>query len=443
MRRARRCALTFLAAGLLAACTGAPTPSPSGTAAASATPTDRVTTPSATPTPTLIPQPPDVAPVYFARADLTRGSSSGVTGSGPLVLAASGLATGSYADPFGGITLETESGSWTSEWIPVAFAFDEVIASWNADTPASSWIRVDMQARGAGRETKFYTMAVWASDDIDVHRTSVPGQRDADGDLNIDTFVRAKDAQPLDAFRLRATLYRKAGSAATPSVRLLGAMASATFAHQIPSTFDGKTADVRVPMLSQETHAGEFPEYDGGGEAWCSPTSTAMILGFHGTGPSEDDLARFPGDRYDDPEVDYAARYTFDWNYRGAGNWPANVAYAARFGLEGFVTRLRSLNEVQPFLDASIPLVASINGQLPGFLLTSTNGHLLVIRGIDANGDVITNDPAAKSNSEVKKTYGRAAFERVWLGGSGGIVYVMYPRGKALPSNVLNVPPNW
>jgi len=87
--------------------------------------------------------------------------------------------------------------------------------------------------------------------------------------------------------------------------------------------------------------------------------------------------------------------------------------------------------------------VASINGELPGFLLGRTNGHLLVIRGFQPNGDVITNDPAVKTDPEARKTYRRADFERVWLGGSGGVVYVIYPRGKPLPANVPGVPANW
>ena len=56
---------------------------------------------------------------------------------------------------------------------------------------------------------------------------------------------------------------------------------------------------------------------------------------------------------------------------------------------------------------------------------------------------MITNDPAAPTDEDTHKTYGRADFERVWLGGSGGIVYVMYPRGKPLPPNVPDLPANW
>src|SRR2546425_1301089 len=444
MGRAWRYAVTPIAIGLFAACIGAPPAQPDATATASPAPTDRpVTTPTPASTPTLIPQPADKAPVSFARADFTHGTSAGVTGTGPITLAASGLTGGTYDDPFGARGIAFQSGSWTSEWMPVAFAFDELVASWNADTPPGTWIKVEMQARGAGRETKFFTMITWASGDGDIHRTSTPGQQDADGDVNIDTFIRAKSAAPLDAYRLRVALYQRQAIAASPSVRMLAAVTSAAFKYEIPSLFDKNPLELQVPTFSQETHKGEFPQYDGGGEAWCSPTSTAMVVAFHGAGPTPDDLERFPGPSYDDPQVDHAARYSYDWNYKGAGNWPANVAYATRFGLDGFVTRLRSLNEAERFLNASIPLVASINGELPGFLFGKTNGHLLVIRGLDANGDVITNDPAVQSDEQGRKTYRRADFERVWLGGTARGVYEIFPGCQTLPPKVPGLLPYW
>ena len=438
---ARRYATAITATLLAAACVSSTTPPADDTSMP--TPNQVVSTSTPAPTPTLVPQPANVPAVSFARADLARGSSSGVSGTGPLMLASRGLIEGSYDDPYGTPGIAFRSGSWTSEWLPVAFAFDELVASWNAETPAGTWIKLEMQARGAGRETKFYTMMTWASGDADIHRASTSAQKDADGDVHIDTFKRASGAQPLDSYRLRVTLYQRPGSMASPFVRMVGAVVSTPFKYEIPSTFDGDPIDLQVPSFSQEEHKGEFPKYDGGGEAWCSPTSTAMVLAALGGGPSDDDLQTFPGPDYGDGQVDHAARYTYDWNYKGAGNWPANVAYATRFGFEGFVTRLRSLSEAQRFIAASLPLVASINGDLPGFLFGKTNGHLLVIRGFDTNGDVITNDPAAKTAAEVHKVYRRADFERVWLGGSGGIVYVIYPTGKALPPNVPGLPPNW
>ena len=384
-------------------------------------------------------------PVQFARASLSTGTLSGVAGGSTLTLARTGLSAGSYDDPFDSPdrgAIAYQSGSWTSTWTPVAFAFDELVASWNAETPAGTWIRTEMQAAGSGRETKWYTMGIWASGDADIHRTSVGGQGDADGFIAIDTFIRDKKAPALDSYRLRVTLYRASGKA-TPSVRMVGAMTSAGTTYAIPSAFGGTASDNDVPSYSQEIHRGEFPEYDGGGEAWCSPTSTAMILAYWGAGPSATELAAFPGPGYTDPQVDYAARYVYDWHYQGAGNWPDNTAYAASFGLNAFVTRLRSLREAELFTSAGIPLVASIQGSLPGFFFKKTSGHLLVIRGFTASGDVIANDPAVPTDADVTKVYGRADFENVWLGGSAGIVYVIYPGGHALPANVPGLPANW
>ena len=82
---------------------------------------------------------------------------------------------------------------------------------------------------------------------------------------------------------------------------------------------------------------------------------------------------------------------------------------------------------------AGIPLVASIAvgpGELDGFLLPQgTDGHLVVVRGFTPEGDPIVNDPAAESNAAVRRVYDRAQFERAWLGGSGGVVYVIQRAG--------------
>ena len=122
--------------------------------------------------------------------------------------------------------------------------------------------------------------------------------------------------------------------------------------------------------------------------------------------PSDQDLADIP---YADPQVDHAAANTYDWNYDGTGNWPFNTAYAGRYGLESFVTRLRSLTEAEKFIAAGIPLVVSVSfkeNELTGSGY-STNGHLMVIRGFTAQGDVIVNDPAShldQSNAAVRTT---------------------------------------
>jgi hypothetical protein len=388
----------------------------------------------------------------FARFVLSEGTHTGTAaGSAGLTLAGT-LATGTYTDPYaagGPRDIAYESGSWVSAPVTSPFAFDELVASWNAETPSGTWIQTEMQATGSGRTTKWYLLGIWASGDGTIHRTSRSAQGDADGFVAIDTFIRSKKADPLSAYQLRVTLYRVAGTFGSPTVRFIGAMTSAASDYAIPSAPAGVVRELAVPQLSQEVHRGHFPEYDNGGEAWCSPTSTAMVLdywksqGYSSSGPTSAQLAVFPGAAHVDGQVDYAARYVYDWNYQGAGNWPDNTAYAASFAeMNGFVTRLRSLAEAERFIAMNIPLVASINGKLPGFLFKKTSGHLLVIRGFTANGDVITNDPAVFADADARVVYGRADFEKVWLEGSAGIVYVIYPNGVPLPDHE-GPNPNW
>jgi hypothetical protein len=388
----------------------------------------------------------------FARFVLSDGTHAG-TAAGSAGLTLSGtLAPGTYTDPYatgGPHDIAYESGSWLSAPFTSPFAFDELVASWNATTPDGTWIQTEMQATGGGRITKWYLLGIWASGDGTIHRTSRSAQGDADGFVAIDTFIRSKKAAPLTSYQLRVTLYRVAGTSESPAVRFIGAMTSAASDFAIPSAPAGVVRELAVPQLSQELHRGHFPEYDNGGEAWCSPTSTAMVLdywkaaGYPSSGPTSIQLDAFPGVGHADGQVDYAARYVYDWNYQGAGNWPDNTAYAASFaGMNGFVTRLRSLAEAERFIANGIPLVASINGKLPGFLFKKTSGHLLVIRGFTATGDVITNDPAVFADADARVVYGRGDFEKVWLEGSAGIVYVIYPNGVRLPANE-GPNPNW
>jgi hypothetical protein len=340
--------------------------------------------------------------------------------------------------PKGGVT----GGTWTSPWYTTGFGFTELIASWNASTPAGSWIEVRMRATtDKGTPTKWYVLGRWTFDDSTFQRTSVGGQGDADGFVSIDTFF-AKD-HPMTGYQLSVTLY---GSGA--QVTRLGAVASdpVNVNPYVPSaTTMRRTVDLHVPSYSQEIHAGEYPQFDGGGEAWCSPTSTSMVVAYWGKGPSPADyayvLSDYPG--IADPWVDYAARYTFDYHYDGAGNWPFNTAYAAHFGLVTEVTQLHSLAEAEQFVKAGIPLVASIAfepNKLDGFLFRGTDGHLLVIGGFTADGDVISYDPASSSDATVRHVYDRAQFEKAWMAATGGVVYVIHPASVSLPPSPLG---NW
>jgi hypothetical protein len=362
--------------------------------------------------------------------------------------------TTEYADPHTGLTKTWQYGTWTSPVTQVGFDASELIASWNAETPAGTWIQIEMQGTyNTGTQTPWYSMGKWASGDQDIKRTSVNRQGDPWSTIWTDTFSidDVTAGVLLRAYQLRVTLYRAPGQLRAPRVWMLGAMNSTVPDRFTVAPSAGGIAwgtELAVPRYSQNVHAGHYPEYDGGGEAWCSPTSTEMVVEYWGRKPSAQETS-WVDPTYPDPTVNHAARMAFDYTYDGAGNWPFNTAYAASYpGLDARVTRLHSLDEVERFIKAGIPVVTSqsfLASELDGANY-GTSGHLFVVVGFTADGDVIVNDPASSSNDVVRNVYSREQFEQIWLrtkrinatggtsGGSGGVAYLIKPWWKPWPT---------
>jgi hypothetical protein len=374
---------------------------------------------------------------WTTAADFAAGTLAGTAATGDAVGIASPVGQFTYTDPVKGTTATYDYATWTAPRVSPGFAGTEAVPSWTADTPGGTWIMIEMRGvTELGTTTKWYNLGRWAADDRQIFRTSKPAQGDTDGYVAVDTFVAAS-GHGWVSWDLRVTLFRPAGTTETPLLRSVGAMTSrlpdpGKLTASTPQAAQGIILD--VPRYSQEIHIGEYPEYDSGGEAWCSPTSTSMVVAYWGTGPTPADYA-WVDPSYTDPWVDYAARNTYDYAYAGCGNWPFNTAYAGRYGLNGFVTRLRSFNEAEQFIAAGIPLVVSASfkkSEVPG-LNYGTGGHLLVLVGFTADGQPVLNDPFSASDAEVRKVVGRAEFESAWLNSSRGIVYVIHPASVALP----------
>ncbi|MFI6029639.1 peptidase C39 family protein [Amycolatopsis magusensis] len=380
---------------------------------------------------------------WASTRDFRAGTLDGVAlGPGGLRLTRP-IGTVERTEPALGTTRTYEYGRWTSPDYRHGFDATELIASWNALTPAKTWLQVEVKATTAtGENTAWYILGQWASGDQDIHRTTVDGQSDAHASVSVDTLV-ANDGVTLSSYQVRATLYREAGSVATPTVSSLGAMAS-----NVPQRFEVEPTEpgvatgieLAVPRHAQNLHKGKYPEFGGGGQSWCSPTSTAMVTEFWGRRPSAEDMSWLPAD-YVDPTVAHGARFTYDYSYEGTGNWPFNTAYAASLGLKGHITRLHSLNELESYIAKGIPVITSqsfLAEELDGAGY-GTAGHIFVVVGFTAEGDVIVNDPATNSNDTVRNVYKRDQFEKIWqrtkrytasgnvASGPGGVVYLITP----------------
>ncbi|MGW5851160.1 peptidase C39 family protein [Streptomyces sp. NPDC055254] len=386
---------------------------------------------------------------WFSRAHWLAGSHQGTTAVGGI---RPGLEIGTpagrteYADPHTGRKSTWEYATWTSPPHRSAVPATEVVASWNARTPAGTWIQIELRGTYAdGGTSPWYVMGRWASGDGDIRRTSVDGQTDRRSTVWTDTLAVDAPASGvrIAAWQLRLTLHRKPGALRGPTVWLAGAMASdVPDRFTVPaSTPSGTARELNVPRYSQEIHLGRYPEYDNGGEAWCSPTSSQMTIEFWGRKAGAGAVA-WVNREYADPQICHAARSTYDAAYRGCGNWPFNAAYAATYRqFAGVVTRLGSLTEVETLIRAGIPVITSQSfrsEELTGAGY-GTAGHLMTVIGFTADGDVVANDPHSPDNASVRRVYRRTEFETIWLrtkrhnatgkvvSGAGGICYVYAP----------------
>ncbi|MEV6553828.1 peptidase C39 family protein [Streptomyces sp. NPDC051597] len=387
---------------------------------------------------------------WTTHADWRSGEAAGaraVPGRRPGLVIARPAGRIDYTDPHTGKTAAWEYASWTSPEHRSPVPATEAVAHWNAHTPAGTWLQVELLGTYSdGTATPAYVLGRWTAGDGDgdIRRTSVDGQKDGRSTVYTDTFAidDAASGLRLASYRLRLTLYRAPGTRLTPTVWRLGAMASdIPDRFTVPASTPAYAGELIVPRYSQEIHKGQYPQYDNGGEAWCSPTSSQMIVEYWDRRPTAADLA-WVDPAFADPQVCHAARYTYDYQYGGCGNWPFNAAYAATYrDMSAVVTRLRSLNDLETLVRAGIPAITS-----QSFLKTEltgagygTSGHLMTVIGFTADGDVIANDPASPGDPEVRRVYLRREFENIWLrtkrynasgkvvSGTGGVCYLYWP----------------
>jgi hypothetical protein len=302
--------------------------------------------------------------------------------------------------------------------IKARIPWNELIVSWNAGAPTGTFIKVEASARLPDHQTEFYTQGNWSPDGKVFPRTSVRGQKDADGNVNTDTLILNQSA---GAAQIRVTLGGKNG--AMPKLRFLGLSFSNTKvppANRPPNHAAwGKT--ISTPERSQHGYPNE--------RGWCSPTSLSMTL------ERWADVLHRPEMNLTVPEV---AAAVYDPEFGGTGNWPFNAAFAGSFqGMRSYVTRFDDLSEVEDWIVAGIPVILSARWDLlqPG-RPRDTAGHLVVSIGFTESGDVVINDPATRleKGESVRRVYKRENVIRSWAK-SHNTVYLVYPESARIPQD--------
>lgn len=295
------------------------------------------------------------------------------------------------------------SGEYVSPVMESKFAFDNAVATWNADLPPGTTVRLEIRVRDASGWSSWYAMGEWGPDG----GKSISGQSDARGKVDVDTL---KLTSPANALQYRAKL-STTSEAASPLLRQV----SVTYADMKTwltgpqlARVPGAVRDLDVPQRSQLE---EDPSYR---SEICSATSLAMLMQYWGL----------------DRSVAQVVAGVRDRTARIYGNWALNMAYAGMNGFEARVERFYSMVQVEQQIAAGRPVAISIAfnpGELSASPIKSTDGHLIVVRGFTSDGSVIVNDPIASSAKSVRLIYNRDELTRIWLR-SGGVAYVISPR---------------
>lgn len=297
--------------------------------------------------------------------------------------------------------------------------FDRLCASLNAELPGTSSVEVLARVRlDDGSRTEWLSLGHVGTSSAEARLPrSVPGPKEGAARVAIDTIELAappaspdgKPAAPRGrAFALRVVL-RRAATGEAPRIRRLSAVAWPRGSHEPEVAGAAHPAWGRVLVVPERSQCVEDPKIRG---RICSATSLGMVLAYHGVALLTSEVAA--------GVLDHEAGIY--------GNWAFNVALAGRLGLRAEIGRCASFAPVEAEILAGRPVVISHRwnqGELQGSPVSSTDGHLIVIRGFTPEGDVAVNDPAAdpRKGEPVGRVYRRADLERTWLGRGDGVAY--------------------
>lgn len=296
-------------------------------------------------------------------------------------------------------------GTYTSLTIKTK-RFFELVASWSAISSITSTCELQIQVLVDGEWSKYFTYGVWGLGRNNLYYN----QEDTKVYMNTDE-IKLKDSYNGSAFRYKITLRRDTVSDESPKLSLVAVTLNINnYSYDVDTTALPDKVDYDVPMLCQR----EVPEIGG---VICSATTSTMLLKYKG----------FNFKDKDQYEHRYIASLVADRGHNNPtyGNWVYNTVTIGAFGLDAYVARMYSWDELKYHLANAGPVGISIKGYTGYY---TTGGHLMVARGykvVNGKTYVLINDPALGPNrSDGMYVYYECPLE-TFLGFWRGVVYIV------------------
>lgn len=287
--------------------------------------------------------------------------------------------------------IESESTSYTWEQ-PDVISFDELIVSWNVMRPQYGEFHVSISVKIGEMWSPWFLYATWGSESQkggDIKATRFPLEIQQD-------IVKMVDGQKATGFRIR--IQAVSGAILDEFYSIHVCASSITDVYPEKNFNANYSIDLKIPLISQMilTH----PRH----RDMCSAASTSAVISY-----------LLNKNRIDPVFFALKAR---DEAFDIFGNWVLNTAHAsAVLGKKWhcWVQRLTGFEDIYTRLRASIPVVVSVKGPLPGSALPYNQGHLLVVKGYHhKEKKVLCMDPAFGDDESTNVSYDLKDFLEAW-----------------------------
>jgi len=305
-----------------------------------------------------------------------------------------------------------KSGSFVSPVIKTPFPITELIPSWNIDTPTSTGFAVYFKVGGmeSGWTDWFFLGREGITPKINFKSKSQKGVS-----VDVDYLLLEK---PFSYYQWRADLFTKA-PARSPHLKLLSvAIGNSRGNKKLHEKFSRKISPengwikkLNVPYRSQLAKRPRIKKRTR--HSICCPVSVAMVLEYYGVKVSTKKICDL----------------CFCPDYKIWGVWLRAAQTLSRFGLRSYVTQLRSVDELKPFISKDIPVIISIKarkGEIPSAPYNQARGHLLVVIGFDTDENVWVNDPYNTDGKKGPRKWTKKELETVFVS-RGGIAIIAEP----------------
>lgn len=299
-----------------------------------------------------------------------------------------------------------ERGVYTSPEFTSDFPFNELVPSWNVDTPEGTGFAVRFRVSNDGKEwSTWYFLGRYGKTPDRVQRVL----RDSFGRVDADYLMTQK---PCAHFQYKVTFYSDGTNA--PRLRLM----AINYTNSLKDQALHERFRQPEKQLDPESWIKDLPVrfrsqlWEDPKVRWsvCGPTSLSMVLEYYGINRST-------------KEIYEKCR---DIDLRIFGVWPRHVQVAAEYGLIGWLQRFRTWDDVKEQIALGRPVIISAKykkGVLSNAPVEVSSGHILVIRGFDKDGHVLVNDPVGATEEKGAVTYNQDELAAAWLD-EGGVGYV-------------------